>query len=329
VKGARGKKPKMELDFGRLVTLMEAVLFARTGIAMQIKATEGKPPKISGLTVTYIHLGWILPGTPGKVPLWDEVLVNSPKVVGTDDPKLVRLELYTRLQAMGPDPFIWKTGTGAYRFSDDFAVAYGKWRATRKPDLAKNLPVKGPAPPADIKTVPQFKNEYLNPTSQSGIGLRIGLHGGHSQQPTGEPALEKQSGTDRESHHMIQYLLVQFFRNDNKIKAWPSGVNYKGVMRKGGEVIDYQGATAGTLHLRKLDLGGKGKRGSAMPAILISSDAHRRGQVHVEKESQWSGDEGDPDSGDGQGRATQGYAIRNEFRKHQRALLQMDDENPG
>ncbi|MDB5947704.1 MAG: hypothetical protein JWQ33_2730 [Ramlibacter sp.] len=323
VKGVRGKKPRTELDFGRLVTLMEAVIFARTGVAMQIKASDGKPAKVDSLTVTYIHLGWIPPGVPGKVPLWDQVLANSPKVIDGDDPKLVRLELYARLQVMGPDPFIWKTGDGQYRFSDDFAEAYGKWRARRKPDLVKSLPAKGRAPPADPKEIPKFRNEYLNPTGQSGIGLRIGLHGGHS-------GLEKQAGMDRESHHMVQYLLVQFFRNDNAIKAWRSGVSYKGLKRSASAGVEaYQGATAGTLQLQSLDQGGPGKRGSAMPAILVSADTHRRGQLHVEKESQWNGDVGDPDSGDSQGRATQGLAIRGEFQRNQVKRLGLHDESPG
>ena len=40
-----------------------------------------------------------------------------------------------------------------------------------------------------------------------------------------------------------------------------------------------------SLQLQELDKGGAGKRGSAMPAILIAADTHRRGQVHVERES--------------------------------------------
>lgn len=321
-KGARGKKPRTVLDFGRLVTLMEGLIFFRTGIAMQIKATEGNPLKIDSLSVTYIHLGWILPGMPGKAPLWDTALANSPKLVGADDPKLVRLELYQRLKAMGPDPFIWKTGDSHYRFSDDFAESFGKLRVTRKPDLVKNLPPKGTLP-TDPKDIPKFKNEYLNPTGQSGIGLRIGLHGGHT-------GLEKQAGMDRESHHTVQYLLVQFFRNDNSIKAWRTGVTYKGLKRGAGAAIEsYQGATAGALDLQSLDRGGPGKRGSGMPAILIAADTHRRGQLHVEKESQWKGDIGDPDSSDSQGRATQGLAIRGEFQRNQVKRVGLHDDAPG
>jgi hypothetical protein len=318
IKGARGKKPKTELDFGRFVTLFEAVLFARTGIAMQLKAKESKPPVLEDVRVTYVHLGWIAPGTPGSTPLWDQVIANTPKLVDGDDPKLVRLEIHARLQVMGPDPFIWKTGENQYRFSDDFVEAFAKLRARRKPELAKNLPVIGTKPPEDPKDIPKFKNEYLNPTGQSGVGLRIGLHGGHI-------GLEKQAGTDRESHHMVQYLLVQFFRNDNRVKAWRGDITYPGLKRKSGSVHSFE-STSGTLQLQELDKGGSGKRGSSMPAILIAADTHRRGQVHVERETQWKADGDDPDSSDNQGRATQGFAIHSEFKRQQIKYLGSHDD---
>jgi len=322
VKGVRGKKPRTELDFGRLVTLTEGAIFALTGVAMQLKATAGNPLKVDSLSVTYVHLGRIPPGTPGKTPLWDLVLANSPKVVEGDDPALVRLELFARLQALGPDPFVWKTGDAQYRFSDDFAEAYGKWRAKRKPDLVKGLPEKGGAPSIDPgKDSKAFKKKYLDAGGQGGIGLRIGLHGGHA-------GLEKQAGMDRESHHMVQYLLVQFFRNDNRNKAWRAGMAYTGLRRVSGAIDAYAGS-AGVLQLGSLDPGGAGKRGSAMPAILVAADTHRRAQLHVERESQWQGPEGDPDSTDKQGRATQGFAIRAEFQRNQVQHLGVHDDAPG
>jgi Novel toxin 14 len=264
--------------------------------------------------VTYVHLGWIAPGAPGKTPLWDEAMKTKDLLAGGDDPQKTRLELHARLAVMGPDAFIWKTGRSEYRFSEEFIEAFAKYRASRKPDLVKNLPVKGSAPHESNPVA--FKNEYLNPTSQAGIGLRIGLHGGHS-------GLEKQAGMDRESHHTTQYLLVQFFRNDNKIKAWSAGKPYagsgsKGIYPKTGVSRQYfEGDSKPRIKLDELDKGGSGKRGSSMPAILISADTHRRAQLHVEKESLWKDIGGDPDSNDAQGRITQGYAIQAQWKRKQ------------
>lgn len=326
LKGARGKKPKTELDFDRFITLMEALIFRKTGIGMQLKVKEASPSYlVDQVKVTYVHLGWIAPGTVGKQPLWDEAMKTKDLLAGGDDPQATRLELHARLAVMGPDPFIWKTGRSEYRLSEDFVEAFAKYRASRKPDLVKKLPGKGAAPHESDPVA--FRNEYLNPTSQAGIGLRIGLHGGHS-------GLEKQAGMDRESHHTTQYLLVQFFRNDNKIKAWSAGKAYagsgtKGIYPRSGASRQYfEGDTKPQIKLDALDLGGAGKRGSAMPAILISADAHRRAQLHVEKEGQWKGMEGDPDSDESQGRITQGYAIQAQWKKQQATHVGTHEDAP-
>ena len=321
IKGARGKKPKTELDFPRYVTLLEAVIFRETGIAMQIKASRpaGKGVSIDDLKVTYVHLGWIPPGTPGKSPLWDKAM-ETPDLLDGDDPAAVRLEVYTRLSLLGPEPFIWKTGRRHFRFSEEFVDSFKKVRASRKADLTKKLPEKGDAPKPDPTIKPPEADKYLNPSGQDKVSLLIGVHGGTSQ-------VAKQAGLDRESHHTTQYLLVQFFRNENRVKAWRSGTPYAGLKATGRTGLElFQPATKKALELRSLDPGGVGNRGAMMPAILISADTHRRGQLHVEKESKWNGPAGDPDSDDSQGRATQGFAISAEWRRQQMTHLGTHDE---
>jgi hypothetical protein len=316
VKGARGKNPKTQFDFDRFVTLLEAVIFGRTGIAMQLKMKEGPPPTVESLKVTYVHLGFVNPGPIGKSPLWDEVMKNTDKIVATgDEAGKVRFEIHERLRLLGPDPFIWKTGTSGFRFSADFVESFNKVRASRKPDLAKMPPI-GTAPSTDPKVKPPTKDEYLNP---SGTAKRIGLLIGEHQE---------QKGLDRESHHTTQYLLIQFFRNNNRQKAWQGGKTYPGIYPTRGEERQYfRSATKGDLDLQKLDPGGKGNRGLAMPAILISADLHRRGQLHVERETRWTGKEEDPDSDDEQGRATQGFAIQAEFKRQLIRHLGEHDES--
>ena len=298
IKGARGKKPKTELDFDRFVTLWEAVIFGRTGIAMQFKLTKA-PLKLVSLHVGYVHLGLINPGPVGKSPLWDKVMAETPEILGGDADAAVRQEIWQRLSVLGPDPFVWKTSGPKFKFSPDFVEAFGKVRASRKPALKKELPEK---------------EDYLLPSGKGDVGLRIGLHGGVTNFP-------KQKGLDRESHHTTQYLLVQFFSNDNAVPAWQAGVDYTGgntahgIQPRTGKARKRFVAPKGTLDLAQLDPGGPGHRGAAMPAILISADLHRRGQLHVEKESNWQGQKEDPDSDDLQGRSTQGFAIQAQFKR--------------
>ena len=317
VKGARGKKPKTELDFDRFVTLLEAVVFGRTGITVQLKLKGDPSPTFESAEVTYIHLGFVNPGPIGASPLWDEVMKNTPGIVASgDDAGKVRYEIHERLRVLGPEPFIWSTGTEQYRFSMSFVEAFNKVRASRKPELA-NMPAKGAQPPEKADVKPPAKDEYLNPSGQTGLGLRIGVHGG-------------QKGPDRESHHTTQYLLIQFFRNNNRsVKAWQSGKTYPGIVPStGDERKEFRSASKGVLGLASLDPGGKGNRGTAMPAILLSADTHRRGQLHIEREGRWLGPQGDPDSFDDQGRPTQGFTIRNEFQSQLKAHVGTFDTSP-
>jgi hypothetical protein len=313
----KGKKPRdTTLDFSRFVTLLEGFIFAKSGVAVQLKLSEPPKPKLIRLEITYVHLGFVNPGPIGKSPLWDEVMKNTDKIVATgDEAGKVRFEIHERLRLLGPDPFIWKTGTSGFRFSADFVESFNKVRASRKPDLAKMPPI-GTAPSTDPKVKPPTKDEYLNP---SGTAKRIGLLIGEHQE---------QKGLDRESHHTTQYLLIQFFRNNNRQKAWQGGKTYPGIYPTRGEERQYfRSATKGDLDLQKLDPGGKGNRGLAMPAILISADLHRRGQLHVERETRWTGKEEDPDSDDEQGRATQGFAIQAEFKRQLIRHLGEHDES--
>jgi hypothetical protein len=318
-KGARGKDPKnTELDFDRFLTLLEGFLLAKTGVGMQIKLSGPKSPKLKSLMVTYVHFGVIPPTAPTGAALWEAVMKATPGLmVAGEDQKKLRLEIHARLQSLGPDPFIWKTGQKKFRFSEEFVEAFGKTRvAKRKPSLESQLPEIGTPPSADPDVEPPAADKYLNPSGQKGIGLRIGPHKG-------------QSGTDRESHHMTQYLLVQYFRNHNTVKAWKNTVDYPGIHPgKGNDRKYFQATGKKPMQLEDLDKGSE--RGGGMPAILISADLHRRGRLHIDRKKQWDGKEGDPDGDEDQGggQARQGYAIERVFKAALRNRVGAPDDEP-
>jgi hypothetical protein len=284
---------------------------------MQIKLSGPKSPKVTSLYIAYVHFGVIPPTSATGAPLWDAVMKATPALmVAGEDQKKLRFEIHARLHALGPDPFIWKVGQPKFRFSEEFVEAFGKLRvAKRKPSLEGELPETGPAPSADPDAEPKPLNEYLNPSGAAGVGLRIDVHKG-------------QKGLDRESHHMTQYLLVQYFRNHNSVKAWRSGVEYPGINPKKGNDRDYfVVGQRPPLKLKELDEGSE--RGGGMPAILISADLHRRGRLHVDRQKQWSGREDDPDGDENQGGQTrQGYAIEKQFKSALRQKLGAADDTP-
>jgi len=318
-KGARGKKPKnTQLDFQRFVTLLEGFIFAKSGVAMQIKISDPPSLTLKSVEVTYVHFGTISPTSPTGSALWDAVMKATPSLAAGDDQTKLRAEVYARLDVLGPDPFVWKTGRSEFRFSEEFVEAFNKVRVRgRKQELEADLPVVGPKPDADPKVEPKPKDEYLNPSGQKGIGVRVGIH-------------KAQKGTDRESHHTTQYLLVQYFRNNNSVKAWRAGVEYPGIKPTTGkerELFQAQGRKA--LQLKALD-DTPSSRGAGMPAVLLSADLHKRGRLHVNRESRWTGKEEDPDSDEeqGGGASRQGFAIEHVFKAALKDKFGVRDDSP-
>ncbi len=300
----KGRRPKdTTLDFPRFVTLLEGFLLARTGVGMQLKFINPPKLKLTSIELVYVHLGVIPPTSKTGKPLWDEVMQTA-DLGGGDDPAELRAELYARLAALGPDPFVWDFGVEKFRFSADFVKAFNKVRIHGgKRKLEKKLII----PP---------KAKYLDPSTQDGIALGIGTHKG-------------QKGTDRESHHTTQYLLVQYFRNHiATIPAWQKDKEYPGIYPKKGQDREYFQGADRRLELYELDRL-ESSRGAGMPAILVSADLHKRGRLHINREGRWSpDDEEDTDSKDDQGGGPvrQGFAIQRQFKTALKSKFKVSDE---
>ncbi len=107
----------------------------------------------------------------------------------------------------------------------------------------------------------------------------------------------------RESHHIIQYLLPEYFANIKEAQPFPKlkpGHNYPGVKAAGTrvETIAGDGQNIGVGETEK-----GSRRGHAMPAILLSENTHSNSGLHVTPKP------------DDTGKATQGFAIHGQFRK--------------
>jgi hypothetical protein len=132
----------------------------------------------------------------------------------------------------------------------------------------------------DPNLVPTWK-EYIDPTTQTKpvagkefhgqIGLRMGVYG-----DKGDPYGQK--GTDRESHHTVQYLLMEYFSNTLKKQPFGGSLkSYPNLEADGGNVkkiMPEPGADKGI----EIDAGSR--RGPKMPTILLARDTHHAG-VHV------------------------------------------------
>lgn len=92
---------------------------------------------------------------------------------------------------------------------------------------------------------------------------------------------------DRESHHIPQFLLVQYFRNNATTDMLPGNELLPGFSQGRGGLGSF---TAGgtTINLAALDGAGSGTRGLGMPAISLAKPTHQKGRLHINAFANWN-----------------------------------------
>jgi hypothetical protein len=280
--------PDTELEPKRFLQLLANFLFAKTHVALKIKATADVKD-VSEVEIFNIDLGEV----GGSAHLWDLAMSNSFKgnSVITDMKKAQR-DIRQRLQALEAQPSIWE--------SKQFKFA--GWLIN---DYVEQVKARAAAKVEDVDQV----SEYTNINSGSGQGLAVATHGQLTSRGIG--------AFGRESHHTTQYLLIEFFSDhaESSRKAFPeplddftaAGVNFNPTKREVDEIRGPGGAISVSA------LNPDSNRGALMPAILLSARCHQRGELHVLRESRWN-DDSQQDM-ERKGTPTQGLAIENTFNK--------------
>ncbi len=149
---------------------------------------------------------------------------------------------------------------------------------------------------ADLRQDKHFKGTTPDRTAR--IGLHLATHGDFTN---GDYDLKN---NDRESHHVVQYLLPEYFSNaKDSFKPFPDlpSKKYPGVVAKGTGVQQIGTKADGSGEpIEIADTEGPG-RGNPMPAILLSARAHQNSGLHVTPQP------------DDKGSASQGLAIHLKF----------------
>jgi len=161
--------------------------------------------------------------------------------------------------------------------------------------------------------------DYTTPTfssSDRNVGLHVGTHGQltanvHRTRPPDTPeevlaqirsgraseyadfnisqAILPVTKEGRESHHIPQYLLVEYFRNDASTDLFPDRSRWlPGFDRRTGRLSSFNGGIGKQIDLHGLDPGGTTTRGLNLPAVSIAVRTHRRGQLHINQAFDWS-----------------------------------------
>ena len=297
----KGKKAGVDiydLNEAAYVNIMAGYIYDMSGVLIDVKLSKTDPKSVVKVELESVHLG---------------------RVRGIGNPKF-----YQELKRANPDG----TPTG---FTFGHARNYYK---TAFPDLQswEKKPKTFVIPDADKKEIADFAkteakldkdklrpwDEYKNPQT-SPLGLRVGLHGELSSKSASF------DNTERESHHVPQFLFAEFFSSTNDNDAvsiwgadgsfWTPGFVPKGKSAaeterpaKQTKAYDKFNANGGALDLTRLSI--ETNRGASMPAVSLAADTHKRGKLHLAVEPS---PDNDPLS-DNQNSKSQGYYMSRIYR---------------
>ncbi|MBK9124072.1 MAG: DUF4157 domain-containing protein [Chloroflexi bacterium] len=256
----------VELDRRKFLSLMNEYLHARTGVDLDIDhppltTTDDMPWTPQYATVRMINLGRVR----GNANLYTKMQQNTDAYMGAtkfsrDDWKIIGDEL----EGEDLPSAVWDSTD--YRLSQaliDYMREHIRTRGT-----------------ADV----EVWTDYVNHASTSAPmgGLRVATHG----QLTGSGARP-----GRQSHHVPQFLLVEYFeaasaqptsRVSKRVGGstmFPPGFNVTGSnathFEGGGHRIDFN------------TLDPNSGRGDGIPAVSLAAKTHQRGRLHLNAGSDW------------------------------------------
>lgn len=260
-----------ELDLPGFVNLLEALIFAQMGLVVEIRITPGSPPALQRLAIKSVDLGRI---TPITAPLWQVFFTNT-----NADPLFpgdwsasgqLRHLVYEIAQMRRPEDQL--LATSGFKLHRSF------WDSLQL--LRPHAQGFSPLPWAQYMSVQA--GTPAHGTSGAGANsvhkLRLGTHG----ELTGTYNV-----ANRDSHHMPQFLFVEYFKNDATTKLFTTPAD----RLPGFEASNTPGTfTRGATRINYGALDPNSGRGDNVPAISLASRTHQTGRLHVGAASSWPGD---------------------------------------
>jgi hypothetical protein len=307
--GAQGAKTKtIELFSPRhFARELEGFILGKTGIVLSLDFStkeenlEGKKDQlidqVKEIKVLHIHLPFV---EDGRSHLWIDVLDKTWKGTLSDNDRTKYREAAREYLTNKISATVFALFGGSYEFSI----------ITRRgiENLVKRAG-GGALPASELPTWQDYvetDHRKVKPHPQHGhVGLRL-AHYTHSSQ----------TGTGRESHHLTQYLLADFFSNLNATsKPFTPGRKWPGVKMASKGVDSFQAPGRDVIQIRKTR---DDDRGGPMPAISLAASTHEGGSLHITSEVD--------DYARGKAKSAQSYALYNEFKDHLPKPLHKDSK---
>lgn len=297
--GNSQQEPDKYLHLGSFARGLKTWIFANSGIEVNIQLNRrgalgsrrelARGDPINAMRVDDIFLPAIPNQGEGR-DLWATVIDNSFGNDVNNDRAKRRHRAYARayLGTLGPTVKSLRSGFRfKTRIKNDISALVAASRSGGQVLEVNKLPPKSYYLHTDSDTTPNPIDASMGQTR-----LRLGLHKDGYQQ-----------GADRESHHVPQYLLIEYFSNTKTQKPFKhlDVLQTIGLNRQGDTIVGFSGDNTDELAVNSL----KGsRRGNDMPSILLARVTHQQANLHVIGEA-------DEESG---GSATQGATIHNFFR---------------
>jgi len=252
----------MKLDVEAFERKLQRFVVVATGCSIDFELhilTDGKLDRVAPLKKAVfngLNLAIVAYDKAGK-DLWDLMLSNTFTGASQSDVN-VRAQTRILLFAYGFGDSPWEPA-GGFKLN-------GKLKAQIEREATKAATITLPE-------AAEFWHGAVRPTDTTKSALWIGKHGDATHHGM----------ADRQSHHTTQYLLIQFFEQLHALKPFPEMVKpvdaiFTGSMKfalDGKKVNAVDDIAVGTLDPQTA------RRGTEMPAVLVSSVMHRRGRLHV------------------------------------------------
>lgn len=299
------RKPRdhFDLDPKGFLTVLEGYIYDRSGIRLNLDIVGNKPSGAVSVQVRGVHLGRVRAGNRG---FYNRIKKHNKEDADKKGFKMAKARAY--LGARFPLPHDWDLADKELvlpKSERDKAAGY------RKATKAKVLPAAD-LPPWD---------DYVKPDGD-GLGLRVGTH----DELTGhDTSTRTVSNIERESHHLPQFLLAEFYAGASKtnpeVSVFGSDGAYWTPGFTGGSTADdmrptakdtYTGFTGGGATIDFDPLNVAKNRGAGMPAISLARETHREGGLHLNASNYWD------DNSEGKKSKIQGWKVRNQ---HEDALI--------
>jgi len=323
----RLQKPheKYKLDPRSFVNMMAGLLYDMSGIRMDIDVSTLGTSEVTKVDIVGLHLGRIYAvGTP---VLYREIKAHNGNTTSPPFDFRQARGYYAEIFPLRHDWALDGSGNLILPAAERDRVM-GRVKARK--DMRDAQSGMTMLAPGDL---PEWK-DYTDPVS-AGVGVKVGSHGLLSKHAgkaeafpdttnpvqDGKPDTRAINNAGRESHHLPQFLLSEFYAGKNEsTSAWGnSGDTWMPGFTKGGTAEtarpgskqEYDGFKGGgqQIDFNALDIGKN--RGNAMPAVSLARGTHREGGLHLGMEKNWANlgnDTGSP--------TTQAYLMLNRHRTH-------------